>query len=78
MTSINYVTVTQKVPKAKVNLNNNNSYRVVRKGKNDSKHDKVAKAWLKHMLRHERILSSHEYLSCNMPNLSKNYMSNIV
>lgn len=56
----------QKVPKVLVNLNNKKCNRVVRIGKNDSKHDKFAKFGLNNVLGYEGILSTDEYLSCNM------------
>ena len=67
----------QKVPKAKVNLNNKKDSRVVRISKNDYQHDNFAKAGLNSVLEYEGILSICEYLSCNMSKLSKCIMGNI-
>lgn len=69
--------MTQKVPKAKINLNNKKCKGIVRIGKNDSKHDKFAKAELKSVLAHEGILSTGEYLSCNMSKPNQTNLGNI-
>jgi uncharacterized protein YfeS len=69
--------VSQKVPKTSVNLNNKKGYRVVRISKNDSKHDKVAKAELNDVLVDEGILSTGEYLSCNVRAGLAHFVGNI-